>query len=553
MKKIKNYTLPSLFEATLQNFPDNPAMSFVGEKPITYKELGMKINSLANFLIELGVKKNDKVAILSANMPHWGLSYFAISSIGAVIVPILPDFHENEIENVLKHSEAKAIFVSNSLLSKTKDLQNGFLKHQILIEDFALLNDAGVFYKEGDYLPLNIELNEEDLLAIIYTSGTTGNSKGVMLTHKNIVHNVTQAADVQDVNKNDRFLSILPLSHTYENTLGLILPIKSGSCIYYLDKPPTPAVLLPALKEVKPTLMLSVPLIIEKIYRNKIAKTFNKNAVIKGLYRIPLIRKKLNAIAGKKLYETFGGQLKFFGIGGAKLDRTVEKFLIEAKFPYAIGYGLTETSPLLAGANALNTRLQAIGPQVMDAQLKLHNPDPKTGEGEVWAKGPNIMLGYYKEPELTKEVFSEGGWFKTGDLGVFDKDGYLSLKGRLKNMIVGQGGENIYPEEIESVINNFRHVVESVVVQQKGKLVAMVHFNREEIEERYKHLRKDVTDYIDQKQHFVDKKYEELRLELHDYVNSRVNKFSQVQLVVVKLEPFIKTATMKIKRFLYNK
>jgi len=373
-----------------------------------------------------------------------------------------------------------------------------------------------------------------------------------MLTHKNIVHNVIQAANVQDVHDKDRFLSILPLSHTYENTLGLILPIKSGSCIYYLSKPPTPAVLLPALTAVRPTLMLSVPLIIEKIYRNKIAKTFSKNALIRGLYYIPVIRKKLNAIAGKKLYATFGGELKFFGVGGAKLDKTVEKFLIEAKFPYAIGYGLTETSPLLAGANASNTRLQAIGPSVIDVELKLNNPDPKTGEGEVWAKGPNVMQGYYKEPELTKEVFTEDGWFKTGDLGVFDKDGYLSLKGRLKNMIIGQGGENIYPEEIESVINNFRHVVESVVVQQKGKLVAMVHFNREEIEERYKHLRKDVTEYIDQKQHYIDQKYEELRIELQTYVNSRVNKFSQVHLVVVKLEPFIKTATMKIKRFLYN-
>ena len=274
-------------------------------------------------------------------------------------------------------------------------------------------------------------------------------------------------------------------------------------------------------------------------------KLSSKNALIRGLYKVPFVRKKLNAIAGKKLYETFGGQLKFFGIGGAKLDKTVEKFLIEAKFPYAIGYGLTETSPLLAGANASNTRLQAIGPNVIDVELKLNDPDPITGEGEVWAKGPNIMKGYYKEPELTKLVFSEDGWFKTGDLGALDKDGYLSIRGRIKNMIVGQSGENIYPEEIESVINNFRHVVESVVVQQKGKLVAMVHFNREEIEERYKHLKKDVTNYIDHK-------YEDLRIELQAYVNSRVNKFSQVQSVVVKLEPFIKTATLKIKRFLYN-
>ncbi len=544
MTKFKNYTLPSLFEATLNNFADCDAMTFVGEKPITYKELGIKINSLAYFLKELGIKKDDKVAILSANMPHWGISYFAISFIGAVVVPILPDFHETEIENVLKHSEAKAIFVSENLMTKVNQTSSKFLKHQIKIEDFTLLKENGVFYKEKEYEPIAHVAKENDLLTIIYTSGTTGNSKGVMLTHKNIVYNAVQAFSVQNVSTKDRFLSILPLSHTYENTLGLVLPIMGGSCVYYLSKPPTPTVLLPALTEVRPTIMLSVPLILEKIYRNKIAKTFTKNALIKGLYAIPVIRKKLNAIAGKKLFESFGGEIKFFGVGGAKLDKTVEKFLIEAKFPYAIGYGLTETSPLLSGVNADNTKLQATGPAVMDVQLKINNPDPVTGEGEVWAKGPNIMQGYYKEPELTKQVLSEDGWFKTGDLGTFDKDGYLFLRGRLKNMIVGQSGENIYPEEIESVINNFRHVVESVVVQQKGKLVAMVHFNREEIEERYKHLKKDVTNYIDHK-------HEELRVELQAYVNSRVNKFSQVQLVVVQIEPFIKTATLKIKRFLY--
>lgn len=480
-----------------------------------------------------------------------GVSHFAIGCLGAVVVPILPDFHETEIENVLKHSEAKAVFVSENLLSKIKNIDNDILKHQIQIEDFSLKNDNGVNYEEKDHEDIAVNVKEDDLLAIIYTSGTTGNSKGVMLTHKNIVHNVIQAASVQDIDDKDRFLSILPLSHTYENTLGLILPIMKGSCIYYLSKPPIPSVLLPALASVKPTMMLTVPLIIEKIYKNKIAKTFNKNLLIKGLYSIPIIRKKLNAIAGKKLYETFGGKMKFFGIGGAKLDKTVEKFLIEAKFPYAIGYGLTETSPLLAGANAKNTRLQAIGPKVIDVELKLHDPDPVTGEGEVWAKGPNIMKGYYKEPKLTKDVLSEDGWFKTGDLGAFDKDGYLSIRGRLKNIIVGQSGENIYPEEIESVINNFRHVVESVVVQQKGKLVAMVHFNREEIEERYQHLRKDVTKFIDQKQNYIDQKHEELRIELQAYVNSRVNKFSQVQLVILQNDPFIKTATLKIKRFLY--
>ena len=266
------------------------------------------------------------------------------------------------------------------------------------------------------------------------------------------------------------------------------------------------------------------------------------------LYSIPFMHKKLNRIAGKKLMETFGGELKFFGIGGAKLDKTVEKFLRDAKFPYAIGYGLTETSPLLAGVNAQHTKLQSTGPPLEGVTLKIHNPKKMTGEGEIWAKGPNVMKGYYKEPELTKEVLTEDGWFKTGDLGILDKTNYLYIRGRSKNVIIGPGGENIFPEDIESVINNFKHVAESLVIQQKGKLVAMVHFNREEIEEKYHSMMDKKDEFSD----FVEKKYEELKKELHDYVNSRVNKFSKIQEVILHKEEFVKTATKKIKRFLYS-
>ena len=382
------------------------------------------------------------------------------------------------------------------------------------------------------------------MAAIIYTSGTTGKSKGVMLTHKNICFNAEKANVVQNVKNSDRFLSILPLSHTYENTLGLILPMLAGACVYYLRKPPTPSVLLPALKEVKPTLMLSVPLIIEKIYFNKILPAFTEKRLIRSLYKIPLIRKKLNLVAGKKLMQTFGGELIFFGIGGAKLNKSVEEFLLEARFPYAIGYGLTETSPLLAGVNAQNTKLQSTGPSIEGMQIKINNPDKVTGEGEIWAKGPSIMKGYYKEPELTEEVITKDGWFKTGDLGIFDKNNYLYIKGRIKDMIVGASGENIYPTDIESVINTFGHVIESLVVQQEGKLVARVHFNREEIEEHYKNLKEEFTGY-------VDHKINELKNELQVYVNTRVNKFSRIQIILEEKLPFKKTATQKIKRFLY--
>ncbi|MGM0613340.1 MAG: AMP-binding protein, partial [Bacteroidota bacterium] len=300
----------------------------------------------------------------------------------------------------------------------------------------------------------------------------------------------------------------------------------------------------PALKKVRPTVMLTVPLIIEKIYKSKVRPVITKNKFTRHLYAVGPLRRSFNRMIGKKLMKTFGGELKFFGIGGAKLDGVVEQFLLEAKFPYAIGYGLTETAPLAAGVNPLTTRWQSTGPAIQDGEVKVNDPDPKTGEGEIWIKGPHVMMGYYKNPEKTKEVITDDEWFKTGDLGKFSDDGYLYIKGRLKNMIVGSSGENIYPEEIESIINNFNHVLESVVVEKKGKLVAMVHFNQQELEEKYHDFKEELADYVEQKK-------QELRDDLLNYVNRRVNRFSRLQIIQVYSEPFQKTATHKIKRFLY--
>jgi long-chain acyl-CoA synthetase len=429
------------------------------------------------------------------------------------------------------------------MLAKIEGFRSDNLETIISIEDFSLISPAVSPVNISSASIYNVE--EEDLASIIYTSGTTGRSKGVMLTHRNIVFNAMMGRRIQWIDENDRFLSVLPLSHTYENTLGLILPMISGSCVYYLKKPPTPAVLLPAVEQVQPTMMLTVPLIIEKIYFTKILPAITGNRLLHQLYQIPFFRKKLNAAAGKKLYKTLGGKLKFFGIGGAKLNRSVERFLIEAKFPYAIGYGLTETAPLLAGSNPKGTAFESTGPAIEGIELKINCPDPKTGEGEIWARGPNVMKGYYKEPGLTAEVLTPDGWFKTGDLGAFDEKGNLYIKGRLKNMILGSSGENIYPEEIESVINNFRFVKESLVVQQKGKLVALVHFNIEELEKKYQSFRDDVSKQI-------ENKIDELTEELKQYVNSHVNKFSQIQKIIYQPDPFQKTATLKIKRFLYS-
>jgi long-chain acyl-CoA synthetase len=544
MDQKSRYTIPEMLRNSFAKYGELPSLVFVGEENRTYNQLEREINLVVRQLIAIGVAKGDKVAILSSNMPNWGIAYFAIATIGAVVVPILPDFSVTEIFNIITHSESTVIFISKNLLAKVEQFKTDPSKVVIGIETFEKISGA---QRVEVTIPDNISsdtVKEDDLLSIIYTSGTTGKSKGVMLTHKNILWDAESGGQVHQLVSNDRFLSLLPLSHTYENTIGFIYPVMYGASVHYLRKLPTAAVLIPALQIVRPTAMLTVPLIIEKIYKKQIKPKFDKNIFTRIIYRIPPFRLLLNRIAGKKLMKTFGGELKFFGIGGAKLDAKVEKFLREAKFPVSIGFGLTETAPLIAGAAPGVTRLQAVGPILSGVAVKINDPDRRSGQGEIWVKGPNVMKGYYKESELTKEVLTEDGWFKTGDLGWFDKKGYLAFKGRLKNMIVNASGENIFPEEIESVINNFRNVVESLVIERKGKLVALVLLNMEELEVQYNTLLGQAD--------LFNNKLDELLEELQLYVNSHVNKFSQVQLILIQPEPFQRTPTQKIKRFLYS-
>ena len=544
MGQLKKYTIPSMLRNSFGEYGTRPSLVFAGEESRTYAQLEEEINLVACQLIAIGITKGDKVVILSTNMPNWGIAYFAIAMVGAVVVPILPDFSISEITNIIEHSESTVVFVSENLLSKIEQFTADPSKVIIGLETFEKISGPDAVEVT---IPENIffeTVDEDDLLSIIYTSGTTGKSKGVMLTHKNIVWDAEHGGLVHQITFNDRFLSLLPLSHAYENTIGLIYPVMYGASVHYIKKLPTPSVLIPALKAVKPTVMLTVPLIIEKIYKKQIEPKFRKNIFIRLLYSVLPIRLLLNRIAGKKLMKTFGGELLFFGIGGAKLDSNVERFLHEAKFPYSIGFGLTETAPLIAGAGPKVTRLNTIGPTMPGDVIKINRPDHETGQGEIWVKGPNVMKGYYKEPALTKEAITEDGWFKTGDLGLFDKKGYLAFKGRLKNLIVSASGENIYPEEIESVINNFKNVVESLVIQRKGKLVALVRLNMEELEVQYQAFRDQAGLY--------NEKLDDLLEELQQYVNSHVNKFSQVQVILIQPEPFQRTPTQKIKRFLYS-
>ena len=543
MRRLEVLTIPAMLQASFRDFADNQSLIFAGEENRTYKQLEIEVKKVALQLQSIGVKKGDKVAILSLNMPQWGVAFFATCVIGAVVVPILPDFHPNEIKNIIQHADVSVIYVSESLRSKLEPI-TGITT--IYIEDFLVLSSVGqpAYVDFDEHLFQYSAVEEKDLCSIIYTSGTTGKSKGVMLSHKNIVWTAQQSWIIQNILPGDRFLSVLPLSHTFENTIGLILPIKYGATVNYLRKPPVASVLMAALQQVRPTIMLVVPLIVEKIYKGKILPEINRKFITRLLYKIPVSRKLLHKVAAKKLLESFGGELKFFGVGGAKLDDNVERFLMEGGFPLAIGYGMTESSPLLAGAGVGKTRFLSTGLPVEGVQLRIANPDPKTKLGEIQAKGENVMLGYYKETEITKNAFTKDGWLKTGDLGYFDTDGNLFIRGRMKNMIVGSGGENIYPEEIESLINRMEYVVESLVVEQKGRLVALVHLNMEELEKKYQNLKSEAVLYLNDKT-------DEILKEIQNKVNIELNKFSQIQRIVLQPVPFEKTPTQKIKRFLY--
>ena len=547
-------TLYELVRNSVEQFASKVAFSMFEGEEVTYAEAGSRIAKVQALLTGAGLQPGDKVALLSSNMPNWGVCYFAVTAAGMVAVPILPDFSGEELDMIIAHSEAKALLVSDRLFTKLS--KQTIEKLNIVVRT----KNLAVIQQRVTAAGATAEPKPDDLAVIIYTSGTTSKPKGVMLTHAALCAQVKISSSIFPVMPDDVFLSVLPLSHTYECSIGLIYPFSMGARVTYLDRPPTASALMPALRGVRPTVMLIVPLIIEKIYRHQILAKFNSNNFWRTLYKVGFMRRYLHRVAGKKLLKLFGGRLRFLGIGGAKLDGGAEKFMLEAHVPYAIGYGLTETAPLLAGAAPSQVRLGSTGPQAPGVELRLENINPETRQGEIVALTPSVMLGYYKNPEATKEVFTADGWFRTGDLGEFDKDGWLYIKGRLKNMIVGPSGENIYPEEIESVLNSHVCIADSIVTEQEGRLVALVHFNTEELESKFAVLREELEyKWETKKEEWGTKKdeleaqMEHLKKEIMDYVNAKVNRFSRISEVVEEKEEFVKTPTHKIRRFLYNK
>lgn len=540
---MKFNTLYEIVKNSIDKFSSRIAFSMIGGEDVSYKEVGERVEKVKDLLLNAGVGAGDKVAILSSSMPNWGVSYFAVTTAGMIAVPILPDFTGEELDLIIQHSEAKAILVSDKLYTKLSKATIERLNIVIRTKGLNVISQR-VTERAEAAIP-----QPDDLAAIIYTSGTTSKPKGVMLTHYNIAMQMTVIPPLFEYNEDDVLLSILPLSHTYECTLGMIYPFSRGAHVFYMDRPPTASALMPALAQVRPTVIASVPLIMEKIYRGKVRPTFEKNVVLRKLYGWRWSQKLLHKVAGKQLKKLFGGRIRLFAIGGAKFDSEAEQFLYDAKFNYGIGYGLTETAPLVAGAVGKMVRIGSTGPALQGVEIRLDDINPTTHQGEIVVKTPCCMVGYYKNEEATKAVFTDDGWFRTGDLGSMDSDGWIYIKGRLKNMIVGPSGENIYPEDIEEVLNSNRFVAESVVTEEDGKLIALVHFDTSALEEYYDEFKHKMAVSKEQ----LSLKMEEVKRDVMEYVNSKVNRFSKITKVVDNEGEFEKTPTKKIRRFIYDR
>jgi len=557
---LKENTINCLLETSVEKYGARPAVCMALENPLTYNELFRSVSGMAAMLKRQGVIKGDKIAILGENSPNWGIACLAAMHIGAIVVPILPDFPEADIHHILNDSEAKILFTTQKQMEKVLGIRDHKLLTVITLDDFKAETDilpvepisnfiekARSFFRQiPDRIGLkSTAVSEDDVASIIYTSGTSGHSKAVMLTHKNFISNVlTTSNHLLEIHPEWTFLSILPLSHTYEFTLGFLFPLLNGSRIVYVGKTPTPSLLEKICRVEKPQVIPAVPLIMEKIYKKKVLAAFEKKFFLKIITKVPGLKMKIYRKIADKLVDFFGGELKTMAIGGAAINREAEVFLKKSGFPYLIGYGLTESAPLLAGGpwGDETIAVGSTGKPIPGVEIRIVDPDPRTGIGEIYARGDNIMKGYYKNPQATRETVDEDGWLHTGDLGYFDKLNNLFIRGRSKNMILMSNGENIYPEAIEDKINSCMHVAESLVVEENGRLEAWVYLDYDLIDEETRSRSQQ------QKLEYIDG----LLSRLKETINPQLSAFAQIARFVEHKEPFQKTATSKIKRYLYT-
>ena len=543
----------SYIENSIKENWDRPALTDYKGVNCNYKDVARKIEKLHILFEHAGIKQGDKIALCGRNSTNWGIAFMAILTYKAVAIPILNEFKPENIQNIINHSEARLLFVGSIVWDNLKSFELPALEGIICMEDYSIhesrnaqLLDARkrlneLFGKKfpDRFSPEDVIYPKDSLdeLAIInYTSGTTSSSKGVMLPYRSLWSNLTFAFEVFGKLPEEHVISMLPMAHMYGLAFEFIYEFASGAHVFFLTRTPSPQIIAEAFSRIKPNLIISVPLIIEKIIRKKVFPTLEK-PFMKLMLNLPFIDKKIKQAIRQKVIDAFGGNFKELIVGGAALNKEVEEFLHAIEFPYTVGYGMTECGPILSYDGWKTFKQGSCGKTAPRMQLRIDSPNPQEIVGEILAKGDNVMLGYYKNEEATKAAFTPDGWLRTGDLGLIDKDGYLFIKGRSKNMILGPSGQNIYPEEIEDLLNNQPYISESIVVDREGKLIALVYPDFEAAE-----LDKKNTDSA------LQEAMEENRVEL----NKSLPAYSQIQRIEIFHEEFEKTPKRSIKRYLYQ-
>ena len=536
-------------EESIKTNWNRPALGNYRGELFTFGEVATNIAKLHVLYEAAGLKKGDKVALCAKNSARWGIAFFSANTYEAVVVPILADFHPDSVNSLVDHSESTVLFTDTDIWSKLDITKMPKVKAVVSTADFKLLYAADEKIQEAnDNLQVLFDQkypngftaadvsyptdNDKELAIINYTSGTTSAPKGVMLRYECISANVAFGQKRLPSYPEDKIVSMLPMAHMYGMMFELIYPLCGGSSIYYLGKTPTPALLLGAMAEVKPYLVITVPLVMEKIFKSKVAPVVNK-PVMKVLTAIPGINQIIFKKIRTTLLNAFGGKVREIVMGGAALNPDVEKWFKKLKLPFTVGYGMTEAAPLMAYEDWWEFASKSCGKAIDTVEVRIDSEDPYTKVGEIQARGMNIMSGYYKNEEATKAAFTEDGWMRTGDLGVLDAKGNIFIKGRSKNMILSANGQNIYPEEIEAVVNNQDFVIESVVVDRGASLVALVYVDKEKVAEAGLEL---------------DAQMNYLRTE----VNKVMPSYSKIAKVEVMDQPFEKTPKMSIKRFMYK-
>lgn len=551
-------SINELLDTSCSLYGRHKALGMALEEPLTYEQLQERVYVLAAFLRSSGVEFGDRVAILAENSHNWGTVYLAVVRLGAVCVPILPDLPEADVHHILSEMECDFVFLTQRQIEKIYDLKREF-NRVVTLDDYpdgsqivgvtpfsAFLEEAMAAFSEtckaGELIfP---EVGSNHAASILYTSGTSGFSKAVVLSHANLCANAFSAANIITLSPGSVFLSVLPISHTYEFTVSFIMPLIKGCCVLYAGKTPTPMVLQKLCARERPHVMLVVPLIMEKIYKKRVIPAVEKSKMLSLLCRFGMGRKMVYRKIGGKLLQFFGGRLQLMGIGGAALNPEVESFLRDAGFPYLIGYGLTESSPLIAGGPTGDPgiALGSAGKPVPGVEVRIENPLPETGVGEICARGDNIMLEYWNDPEATNDTLTDDGWLKTGDLGYVDELGNVHIKGRSKSVIVLANGENVYPEAIEHKLNTYPFVVESLVIENRNMLEAWIYPDYEFVDAE------TLGQSRHQRHEYIQVSLEQIRKE----VNETLGTASRLSRIIERRDPFIKTATHKIKRYLYT-